>query len=197
MKVYFARHGQYQNPGKVVPYRLEGFPLSDIGRQQATKQGEALKDFKIRDIFNSPIERCRETAGIIGRVLTLHPNVKEALIETGTPLQGLTQAELMNLSPNFPYEVPGHIEGGGETVEGIFERMNNFVTTLKAMSKTSSHLIVSHGDPIQIYLTKILTGSTPHTDAEFNRGKIRYIPMGGLVMLDYSQSGSPKYTEII
>ena len=197
MKVYFARHGEYQNPNLIIPYRLEGFPLTDLGREQAGKQGESLNDQKIRDIFCSPVERCMETAGIIGRVLTLHPNPKEALIETGTPLQGMSKSELENLSPNFPYEVPSHIEGGGESIEAIFERMNNFVDSLKSMSKNSSHLIVSHGDPIHIYLTATLTKNLPRTDADFNHSQIRYIPMGGLVMLDFSPSGVPKYKEII
>lgn len=197
MKVYFARHGQYQNPLQVVPYRLEGFPLTELGKEQAAKQGELLNAHKIRDIFNSPIERCVETAGIIGAILSLHPNQKSELIETGTPLQGLSQSELANLSPNFPYDIPSHIEGGGESIEVIFERMNNFVNSLKSMSKNSSHLIVSHGDPIQIYLTTTLTKNLPRTDADFNQGKIRYIPMGGLVMLDFSQKDSPKYHELI
>jgi broad specificity phosphatase PhoE len=112
-------------------------------------------------------------------------------------LQGLAKSELEKLSPNFPYDVPSHIENGGESPEMIFERMNNFVNKLKQMSKHSSHIIVSHGDPISIYLSGTLLKVVPHTDAEFYHSKIRYIPMGGLVMLDYSQSGVPKYTEII
>jgi len=48
-----------------------------------------------------------------------------------------------------------------------------------------------------IYLSGTLSKVIPHLDAEFYESKIRYIPMGGLVMLDYSQSGIPKYTEII
>lgn len=197
MKIFFARHGDYHNPDKVVPYRLSGFPLSELGIEQAKLQAEQLSTEKIRTLSTSPIERCVQAATIIGQKIVLHPNQYKELIETGTPLQGLTSSELKNLSPNYPYDVTSHIEGGGESPEAIFERMNNFVNKLKLMSKNSSHLIVSHGDPITIFLIKTLSGTIPHTIEEFEKNNGRYIPMGGLVMLDYSQPGIPKYAELI
>lgn len=197
MKIYFARHGEYQNPDQVVPYQLPGFPLTELGKQQAKLQGDKLLSEKIRSLSCSPIERCLETATIIGQTIHLHPNAYSELTETFTPLQGLTKDELLKLSQNYPYDVQTHIEGGGESPEAIFERMTNYVDKLKKMSKHSSHVIVSHGDPIYIYLMGTLAKIIPHTSTEFNHGKIRYIPMGGLVMLDYSQGGIPRYTEII
>jgi len=198
MKIYIARHGEYQNPAGVVPYRLPGFSLTELGRKQAVLQAEKLSSFKIRDIFVSPIERTHETGIIIGRILKLHPNVKEELIETGTPLQGMKKEEISLLSPNYPYDVQLHIDGGGELPEGIFERVNSLVEKLKLMSKSSSHLLVSHGDPITIFLIKTLTGTIPHSVEEFEKSsRSRYIPMGGLICLDYAQPGIPKYTEII
>lgn len=196
MKLFFARHGEYQNPDGLIPYRMPGFPLTDLGIEQAELQATKLSQFKIRDIFTSPVERCLETATIISKTLKLAPNPSEALVETGTPLQGLKKEDIAKLSPNYPYDVPAHIEGGGESPEMIFERINNFVEKLKVMSKNSSHLLVSHGDPITIFLIKTLSGKIPHTIEDFEKSNVRYIPMGGLVMLDYSQSGIPKYTEL-
>lgn len=197
MRIFIARHGEYLNPDEIVPYRLSGFPLTQKGRDMATMQAKTLSTYKIRDIFTSPVERCLETASIIGKVLKLHPNPKEQLIETGTPLQGMTKLAIAELSPNYPYDVPAHIEGGGESPEDIYKRMNEFVENLNSMSKKSSHLLVSHADPIHIFLTKTLTGHVPHSGSEFFSGKIRYIPMGGLVMLDYGKSGIPKFSELI
>lgn len=197
MKIFFARHGEYQNPNHVIPFRLPGFPLSELGKQQAKLQSDKLQSEKIRSLSCSPIERCMETASIIGQSIHLHPNSYPELIETLTPLQGLTKEKLSQLSPNYPYDVQVHIDGGGETPEAIFERMTGYVDKLKKMSKNSTHVIVSHGDPITIYLSGTLLKVIPHVDAQFYESKIRYIPMGGLVMLDYSQSGTPKYIEII
>lgn len=197
MKIYFARHGEYQNPKGVVPYRLPGFSLTDLGRAQAQFQADKLAAANLRDIFTSPIERCIETATIIGKSLSLHPNQKDEIIETSTPLQGMTKEAPSLLSPNYPYDIPSHQAGGGESPENIFKRMSDFIDKLKLMSKNSSHLIVSHGDPITIFLIATLTNNIPHTIEEFENTKIRYIPMGGLAMLDYNQKGIPKYTEII
>ncbi len=185
MKVYFARHGEYQNPDLVVPYRLPGFPLSELGIKQAELQADKLQSLNIRDIFCSPIERCVQTASIIGKELKLAANQNEALTETLTPLQGISIADHDKVIGDFPYDVPAHIEGGGETTKMIFERMSNFIEKLKLMSKNSSHLIVSHGDPIKYYLNGVL------------KKEVRYIPMGGLVCLDFNQPGIPKYSEII
>ncbi len=197
MKLFLARHGEYENPEGVVPYRLSGFPLTPLGKEMAIQQASQLASFKIRDIFTSPVERCLETATIIGKSLKLHPNPRTELIETGTPLQGMTKAAITQLSPNYPYDVPEHIEGGGESPEDIFTRLSKFVDSLRSMSRSSSHLIVSHGDPIHIFLTQTLTGSIPHLASEYFSGKVRYIPMGGLVLLNYGKSGSPQYTELI
>jgi len=157
MKIYFARHGEYQNPKAIVPYQLSGFPLSERGIQQANLQADKLIGHNIRTLSCSPIERCLETATIIGHVIGLHPNEHSELIE--------------------------RLED--ETRESIITRMAEFIGKLKLMSKNSTHLIVSHGDPITFYLSHVTKKS------------LELIPMGGLVVLDYSQSGIPKYTEII
>ncbi len=181
MKIFFARHGQYQNPDNVVPYRLPGFPLSAIGKQHALIQAEKLASEKIRAIYTSPIERCVQTATIIGQELHLFPNQKDEIMEARTPLQGIKAEDL----PSDIYTTKEHIDGGGETREEIFTRMNDFVNTLKQTSQNSNYLLVSHADPIIIFLAHVL------------KQPVRVIPMGGLVLLDYSQKGIPKYSEII
>lgn len=181
MKIYFARHGEYKNPGNIVPFTTPGIALSDLGKSQAQLQAGKLSALNIRAIYTSPIERCVETATIIAKHLHLYPNQKPDLIETITPLAGIKRVDM---PPNI-YLDTRHIEGGGETIEVIFTRMNGFVDNLKLTSKNSNYLIVSHGDPMMIFLQGVL------------KREIRYIPMGSLVMLDYSQTGIPKYTEII
>lgn len=193
MKIYFARHGEYLNPDNIAPFQLPGFPLTELGEQQAQLQVEKLLSEKIRTLSTSPIERCVETAIIIGNAIHLHPNQNAKLIEIGSPLEGSKKDKKLE----FVYELPKHIEGGGESTDVIFERMNSFVSILKLMSKNSSHVIVSHGDPIDIFLISTLKKSVPHTREELKNSGIRNIPMGGLIMLDFSQSGIPKYSEII
>lgn len=180
MKIYFARHGEYHNR-EIVPFTLPGVLLTELGKSQAHLQADKLKKVKIRAIYTSPIERCVQTAGIISEELHLFPNQKSAITEVSTPLAGIKRVDM----PPDIYQDLRHIDGGGETVEAIFIRTNNFVGMLKATSKNSNYLLVSHGDPMMIFLRGVL------------KREMRYIPMGGLVMLDYSQKGIPKYQEII
>lgn len=181
MKIYIARHGEYQNPEGITPGRSTGYPLTKLGIKQAEAIAHKLSSTKVRAIYTSPIERTLETATIISQELHLFPNPKPELMEVITPYQG---HEMSSIPPDL-YADPFHLNGGGETREALFTRVNNFVETLKSTSQNSTYLLVFHGDPIHIFLTTIL------------KNEIRYIPMGGLVLLEYGKSGIPQYSEII
>lgn len=181
MKIFFARHGQYQNPDEVSPCRLPGFPLSEAGIKQVQLQIEKLTDQKIRAIYTSPIERCLQTASLIAKSLHLFPNQESELIELKTPFQGYKKADI----PSDIYQDSFHINGGGETREEVFARMYDFFSQLRQTSQNSSYLLVSHGDPIIVLLAGIL------------KKPVRYIPMGGLVLLEYGKTKLPLYSEII
>lgn len=193
MKIFFVRHGEYQNPEGLVPFHAPGFPLSELGRQQTQEIANRLATEKIRTLSTSPVERCVETATIISKTIHLYPNIYEDITETKSPTGGQKK------SPKFDYIYDDleHISGGGETTEEIYERMNNFVNKFKQLSKNSNHVIVSHGDPIDIFLIKTLKGKIPHNHMELKHSGVRCIPMGGLVMLDYDKNNLPKYQEII
>lgn len=181
MKIYIARHGDYQNPEGIVPGRSAGYPLTELGIKQAETIAHKLSDVKVRAIYTSPIERTLETATIISRALHLFPNPKPELMEVITPYQGYKISSI----PSGLYTDPFHLNGGGETREALFARVNAFVETLKSTSQNSTYLLVFHGDPIHVFLTTTL------------KQEIRYIPMGGLVLLEYGKNKIPTYTEII
>ena len=59
----FLRHGQAKNNvDRILAGRTKGFPLTDVGVQQAEKIGDFLKPFNISKIYCSPIERAEHTA---------------------------------------------------------------------------------------------------------------------------------------
>jgi probable phosphoglycerate mutase len=76
------RHGQTTwNAEGLLPGKLPGIRLNDIGRQQVAKLAEALSDFPISAIISSPLERARETAEIIaqtrGLCIQFEPNLMD------------------------------------------------------------------------------------------------------------------------
>lgn len=195
--IYLARHGDYQNPTGVIPYRLPNFPLSPKGIKQASNIAEHLKGIELAAIYHSPIERCAQTAQIIGEHLGVDLVESDLASETKTPLEGKTKAELGKLSANYPYDIPAHLLGGGEIPEVIYKRMTKLIEQIKRDYKDQKVLIVSHGDPITIYLKAIFESRIPHLMTDFDNGLIRYIPMGGLVEVTIKYPNDPLYKEII
>lgn len=193
--IYLARHGEYLNPNKIIPYRLPGFPLTKVGQDQADLIGKTLRDKNINKTVHSPIERCVETASIINKYVKTKIQVSNLASETLTPLQGLTKEELAKLSPDYPFASIEHQKGGGETPEEMFTRMKKLLDSLIADDDINSALIVSHGDPIVVLLLGLLKNKIPHTHQDFDFGGIRYIPMGGLVKLTFDNK--IEYKEII
>lgn len=81
MKIIFARHGQTIS-GSLRKYEgLSNSPLTDLGRKQAEKVGQYCIQKKIKRIISSPLARALETAGIIGNILKLKPEVENRIKE--------------------------------------------------------------------------------------------------------------------
>lgn len=59
--VHLLRHGQVENPDRVLYGRLPGFHLSALGVQMAEAAAEYLKDIPFTHLRCSPLERAQET----------------------------------------------------------------------------------------------------------------------------------------
>jgi len=151
--IYLVRHGHVHNPDAVFYERMEGFGLSDIGRQQAHTIGRILSFKSISKIYTSPLERTRQTAAIIA---SFHKNLEiihdERLLEVRSPLRGKKMEDLAKQRWNF-YE-PKNGKHTGESLEDVWNRMNAFFTDITNVHKGQEIVVVSHGDPIMISMVK-------------------------------------------
>jgi 2,3-bisphosphoglycerate-dependent phosphoglycerate mutase len=78
----FLRHGQAKNNvERILAGRTKGFPLTELGIQQAEKIGDFLKPFNISKIYCSPVERAEQTARIVANKVDLDCDVDERLTE--------------------------------------------------------------------------------------------------------------------
>lgn len=59
--VHVMRHGQVHNPDGVLYGRLEGFGLSDLGREMARRMAEHWVDVPLTHLRCSPLQRAEET----------------------------------------------------------------------------------------------------------------------------------------
>lgn len=77
------RHGQATfNVEHRLPGQLPGIPLTEEGRRQAQRTGEALAGLPISAIISSPLERACETAALIAQPRDIPIQLEPELVDT-------------------------------------------------------------------------------------------------------------------
>ncbi len=182
--IYLVRHCEFENPEKVVPFRLPGFPLNTKGKREAKLLADYFKLKKIVVVYSSLLLRTKQTAELIASKLNLEVHVTPLLLETKTPLQGIKCEEFFK-KYDFIFGEKEHLKNGGETIEEVNMRMKKFI---KGILKKHSHqkvVVVSHGDPLMTYITFLIKGKVERSSW---RGD-NYIPMGGVFKLVFDENG--------
>jgi broad specificity phosphatase PhoE len=87
--VHLLRHGEVHNPGGVLYGRMDGFHLSDLGREMAERIAERIGDRDIVHMRTSPLERAQETGAPLAERLGLQPVLDRRVIESSNKLQGV------------------------------------------------------------------------------------------------------------
>lgn len=172
-KIIFIRHGEVDNKNNVLYGRLPGFSLSKRGIGQIENTARKLKKYTPRHLYTSPLLRARQSSAIIGRTLELKPVISRRLIEVDIIFQGMPLSQYREKTQPGLYSEK-NIKRGQESIERIFNRMLNFVETVKKRHPQKVILAVSHGDPILIL--KALSQNKPFT-WEYKRNK--YLKTGG------------------
>lgn len=147
MRAFLVRHGEVENPEKVVYGRLPGFRLSEAGRAQVERTARWLAgkvDLRRARWVTSPLERAQETAAILASGTGAEVDVDARLLEAGSPFDGLPRRFAPRLymgrwldSPESP-EKPARVA----------RRMMDAVRA--AVSRSGDVVIVSHQFPIQL-----------------------------------------------
>ena len=86
--VHVVRHGEVYNPGKILYGRLPDFHLSELGRQMAKADAQALADRDVTHVVASPLERAQETAEPIAAQFGLEIASDIRLIESANFFEG-------------------------------------------------------------------------------------------------------------
>jgi broad specificity phosphatase PhoE len=88
--VHLVRHGQVENPRRVLYGRLPGYRLSAEGRVMAKAVADYLAGRDVTVLRSSPLERAVETAEPIAAQFGLEVAVDERLIEPWNLFEGMT-----------------------------------------------------------------------------------------------------------
>jgi len=158
----FLRHGQAKNNvERILAGRTKGFPLTELGIQQAEKIGDFLKPLNISKIYCSPVERAEHTARIVANKMDLSCDVDERLteIDMGT-FTGMHYDEMFEKHGNvFLKFYQGHpvVENNGiETFLNVKKRILDMVDHCSKKHNEETVLLVTHMDPIKSIISTIL-----------------------------------------
>jgi broad specificity phosphatase PhoE len=189
--IYLARHGQYQNPKKVAPFRLPGFPLSQKGKQQSRKLADYLSNKKITHIYSSPLIRCRQTANIIAGKLHLKPQFSRLIIEIDSPWQGTSKSRFDSWWYNSTTH-PFHLKHGGETLDQVVKRTTRFIKKILTKHPNKNLLVVSHGEPIMLMIHQFVD----HDPSKYHQATRPLIPKAGFAKLEFQKDKLTNFTQI-
>ena len=149
-----VRHGEVENPDRVVYADMPGFGLSDRGRAEATAAAEFLAGQAIDAIYSSPLERAQESAGLIGDACGLPVKTRPDLTEwlVARRWKGVTWEDLPTA---FPGELEAYLEHptelafAEESIPELGARVAAAAKELAASHPGRRIVLVSHQDPIQ------------------------------------------------
>ena len=149
--VHLVRHGEVFNPKKVLYGRLDGYHLSELGREMAEVASQWLAPRDITYLVSSPLERAQETAAPLAEKLDLPVVLDPRVIEAGNDFEGLTVGSNPKqlLQPRFwPKLVNPLRPSWGEPYQEIAERM--YTAILDARDAAAGHeaAVVSHQLPV-------------------------------------------------
>ena len=86
--VHVIRHGEVDNPKKILYGRQPGWRLSDRGREMAQVLGEWSKTLDLGALHVSPLQRAQETAAPISAAHNIEITTDERLIEASNVFEG-------------------------------------------------------------------------------------------------------------
>ena len=151
--ILLVRHGQTPTTGKLLPGRAPGLHLADTGRAQAQAAADRIAALKTVDaIYASPLERARETAAPIAKVLGTRVVIDKGLLEcdfgawTGAELKALMKLPEWTTVQRSPstFRFPG-----GESFTEMQTRIVSALDRICTAHPGGTVVCVSHADPIK------------------------------------------------
>jgi probable phosphomutase (TIGR03848 family) len=159
-----VRHGLTPTTGRDLPAAGDGPGLSEEGRKQAEEAAQSIAEWRaalppLKAIYNSPLTRTRETAGILAKALDLTLAERPELVDcnagewAGAPLKDLVKKPEWSRVVHYP---SGFRFPGGESIRQMHDRIVAGTRELVSMHPGETLLVVSHADPIKAVVAEAL-----------------------------------------
>jgi broad specificity phosphatase PhoE len=154
--VHLMRHGEVHNPDGVLYGRLDGFHLSELGREMARLVAAHLETNDITHVVASPLERAQETAApiAVGHAVEITSDVR--VIESENQFEGRSVGLSDLLHPrNWRLFTDITKPSWGEPYEDIAVRMLAAIADARAAARGHEAVVVSHQLPVWTVRNKL------------------------------------------
>ena len=191
--LHLVRHGQVDNPQKIVYGRQRGWRLSERGRAEAEEVARHLAGRPMARVYTSPLERAMQTATVIAGTCGGEVEPRDDLVEAllCAPWEGLPWREVKRERAHewarYLFR-PLEVCEVAEDLEALAARMETALRAIAGAHPGQQVVAVSHGDPLKAGVL-VLTGGDLR---ELHRSPI---PTGGLVSLEVDGRGLARILE--
>jgi broad specificity phosphatase PhoE len=151
--VHLVRHGQVENPRRVLYGRLPGYHLSARGRAQAELLAGHFAGAPLAAVLASPLERAQQTAAPIAAAHGLEVRTDLRLIENSTIFEGAAGnlAWYILRHPRLWWKLRDlRAPSWGERNVDMVERMHAVVDAVREEFAGRQVVLVSHQGPIWV-----------------------------------------------
>jgi len=149
--VHVARHGEVENPQKILYGRQPGWRLSTRGQQMADALGEWSKSVNLGALHVSPLQRAQETAAPIARAHGLEITTDERLIEAANIFEGKSfelGSGVLKHPSSWRHLYNPWKPSWGEPYEEQINRMLAAIFAARKAANGKDAIVVSHQLPI-------------------------------------------------
>jgi broad specificity phosphatase PhoE len=181
--VHLLRHGEVENPQRVMYGRLPGYHLSANGRAMADAAADFFSERAVVALFCSPLERAQETARPVAERLGLEIVTDERLIEPWNHFEGLTFGVgdgSLRRPAHWPYLINPFRPSWGEAYRSVAMRMLAVMEEARAAAAGEEAVCVSHQLPI--WVTRRMTEGT----RLWHNPAVRECALGSVTSFTYS-----------
>jgi broad specificity phosphatase PhoE len=151
--VHLLRHGEVENPQRVLYGRLPGYHLSAAGRAMADAAADFFAERPVVALYCSPLERAQETARPVAERLGLDIVTDDRLIEPWNHFEGLTFGVgdgSLRRPAHWPYLINPFRPSWGEAYRSVARRMLAVMAEARAAADGAEAVCVSHQLPIWV-----------------------------------------------
>ncbi|MBN1171504.1 MAG: histidine phosphatase family protein [Micromonosporaceae bacterium] len=150
--VHVLRHGEVDNPDKILYGRMPGYYLSELGIQMAKAAAEALAERDITYIVSSPLERAQQTAEPIAAQFGLPIATDDRLLEATNLFEGkkFAAGEGVLRHPRYWWWLRNFFRPSwGEPYKEVGARMLAALLAAREAAEGHEAVVISHQLPIE------------------------------------------------